>query len=215
MKVLVADDSKFTRHLVAKVLKGHGIQGESILEAEDGNQAFNIIKNNVIDLIVLDWLMPGMDGLQLVKKLKESPKLSKIPVIMMTVVSEYDKVHEALSYGIEDYIVKPLNENALWNRITGILTNNRKVTIENIDILKKEYKSTAAKEEYILKVIDSLHENNPQLIMGVHLFYKMFKEEYFKSEDDRKSFDLMIEIFSKRVSDKRSLKDFSEKLLED
>ncbi|MDH5681164.1 MAG: response regulator [Spirochaetota bacterium] len=213
MKILIADDSKLTRSVVRNVLMSNGYEKNNILEANNGTEALKLLDNNVVELCVIDWLMPEMDGLELVKNLKSSIKHSKIPVIMMTVVSEYEKVHHALSLGIEDYIVKPLNEKALWNRIYGIITNNRKVSLSGLSFIKKELDKSPDQTEFIKQVASSLFQDSETLILGAHIFINMFESELMKSPDDKEIYRTMTELFAKRISDKRSLIDVSEKLL--
>ncbi|MDH5682060.1 MAG: response regulator [Spirochaetota bacterium] len=213
MKILIADDSKLTRSVVRNVLVSNGYDENNILEADNGVAALKLMDNYVIELCVLDWLMPEMDGLELVKHIKSTVKHSKIPVIMMTVVSEYEKVHHALSLGIEDYIVKPLNEKALWNRIYGIITKNSKVSLSGLPFLKKEFDKSSDQAEFIRQLSGSLFQDSESLILGAHIFLSMFENELMKSPDDKDIYKTMSELFAKRITDKRSLIDVSERLL--
>ncbi|GMT49742.1 MAG: hypothetical protein IEMM0008_1281 [bacterium] len=212
MKILIADDSKLTRAIIKKVITQNGIAQESIVEAENGDDALKIMGQNSIELLMLDWLMPGLDGLGLIKEMKGSSELSKVPVIMMTVVNEFDKVQEALSYGIEDYIIKPLSEEALWNRIYGVLAKNKKVNLETIDLLRKEFQQAKNPEDYISHISDILLRDSEHHIFGVYLFLEMFHEELKKSEADEKISQELFDLFKKRVVNKRSLENQCDRL---
>ncbi|MDH4129827.1 MAG: response regulator [Spirochaetota bacterium] len=213
MKILIADDSKMTRTIVRTVMQSNGLSVNSIIEAKDGVEALKILEQEHFELLIVDWLMPELDGLQLVKKMKKSTKLSTIPIIMMTVVSEYDKVYEALSLGIEDYIVKPLNENALWNRIYSIISKNRRCSLETIELTKREYESSNDKERFIDNMVDALYQDRNQYIFGVNLFLKMFDKELIKTNEDKEILKTMFELYDKRISNKKSLSSYCEKLL--
>ncbi len=212
MKILIADDSKLTRAIIKKVITQNGISQESIVEAENGNDALKIMGQDTIELLMLDWLMPGLDGLNLIKEMKGSAELSNIPVIMMTVVNEFDKVQEALSYGIEDYIIKPLSEEALWNRIYGVLAKNKRVNLQTIDLLKKEYQQAQNPEDFISHISDLLLRDSEHYIFGVYLFLEMFNEELKKSEVDEKTSQELFDLFKKRITHKRSLENQCDRL---
>ncbi len=205
MKILIADDSKLTRAIVKKVITANGISQNSVLEAVNGIDALEIVSQETIELLLLDWMMPDLDGLDLIKKMKESPELSKVPIIMMTVVNEFDKVQQALSYGIEDYLIKPLSHEVLWNRIYSILAKNKKVNLETIDLLRKEFQQAKNPEDYISDISDILLRDSEHHIFGVYLFLEMFQEELKESKIDEKTSQALFDLFKKRVTHKQSL----------
>ncbi len=115
MKFLVVDDSSTMRRIIKNSLKRIGY--ESIEEAENGVDALNKIEG--IDIILTDWNMPEMDGLQLVKKVRETNK--EIPILMVTTNAAKDDIVEALKNGVNNYIVKPFTPDTLKEKINSIL----------------------------------------------------------------------------------------------
>ncbi len=114
MKIMLVDDSRTIRKIQTRTLEqlGH----TEIVEAEDGVQALAKFKENVPDLILIDWNMPNMDGLTLVHKIREANKT--IPLIMCTTEAEKSRVLEALKAGVNNYIVKPFTADSLGEKIT-------------------------------------------------------------------------------------------------
>lgn len=117
MTVLIIDDSGVMRRIHANTLKEHGVDSTDLKEAEDGAIALDIAERNDIDLFLVDWNMPKLDGLALVKKLRAMPEYAETPIIMVT--SEAAKYHvvEAIKAGVTNYVVKPVHGNVLWEKI--------------------------------------------------------------------------------------------------
>jgi two-component system chemotaxis response regulator CheY len=111
---MLVDDSRTIRKIQMRTLEqlGH----TEIVEAEDGVQAFAKFKQDVPDLILIDWNMPNMDGLTLVQKIREANKT--IPLIMCTTEAEKSRVLEAIKAGVNNYIVKPFTADSLGEKIT-------------------------------------------------------------------------------------------------
>ena len=120
MKVLVVDDSSIIRRAVTKVVTGLGYQA---IEAENGADALAKIRTNAnhIGLIILDWNMPVMDGIDVLKKIKSSNDYSHIPVLMATSDGIKEDVIEALRAGATSYLVKPFDPSVLSERINEII----------------------------------------------------------------------------------------------
>jgi two-component system chemotaxis response regulator CheY len=114
MKVLLADDDPLCRTLVKVSLKG--IEGTDVKEAEDGDQALRLLRGSSFDLVILDWQMPGKDGLEIVKSLRAMG--SRVPVLMVTAEAAKDRVVEAIRAGVSDYLIKPFETTALWAKLT-------------------------------------------------------------------------------------------------
>lgn len=114
MKIMLVDDSRTIRKIQTRTLEqlGH----TEIVEAEDGVQALAKFKQDVPDLILIDWNMPNMDGLTLVQKIREANKT--IPLIMCTTEAEKSRVLEAIKAGVNNYIVKPFTADSLGEKIT-------------------------------------------------------------------------------------------------
>ncbi len=118
MKILVAEDEPLTLQLVEFKLKQQGFQ---VLSAQDGEAAFNLAQSQHPDLIVLDGMMPIMDGFQVLRKLKETATLKDIPVVMLTTRGRDRDIEAGLDLGASDYIVKPFSPNELIARVKKLL----------------------------------------------------------------------------------------------
>ncbi len=121
IRVLVVDDSSTMRRIITNVLIQIGISGDYITEAPDGLAAFGKVKTNSYDLILTDWNMPKMNGLQFVQNLRQLPKYKNIPVIMITTEGGKSEVLEALKNGVNNYIVKPFSQETLKSKLKLML----------------------------------------------------------------------------------------------
>lgn len=115
MKVLVVDDFATMRKIIKNVLKQINI--ENVLEAENGKHALTILKNDVVDLIISDWIMPEMTGIEFLKACKSDEAIKKIPFIMVTAEAQKDNIMEAIKSGVDNYIVKPFTPDKLREAI--------------------------------------------------------------------------------------------------
>jgi two-component system chemotaxis response regulator CheY len=88
-----------------------------VIEACDGAQAFAMLKSNDVDLIVVDWNMPLLDGLSFVKLVRGEPACAKLPIIMVTSEAARENVMEAVKAGVNNYVVKPITGDKLWAKI--------------------------------------------------------------------------------------------------
>ena len=118
MKVLVVDDFATMRRIVKNVLKQLGFS--DILEADDGATALDVIKENKIDLIVSDWNMPKMTGLDLLKTVRENESTKEIPFLMVTAEAQKENVLQAVQAGVSNYIVKPFTADGVKEKLTQI-----------------------------------------------------------------------------------------------
>jgi PAS domain S-box-containing protein len=125
--VLVVDDDPDIAQLVRMQLENNGYR---VLTASRGHKALNIAKEEKVDLIVLDRLLPEMDGLEVLDRLKSDPATSKIPIIMLTIVEDDG---EAMARGASAYLVKPVNERLLLEQVDTVLTREGRVLIVEDD----------------------------------------------------------------------------------
>ncbi|MFP4175653.1 MAG: response regulator [Planctomycetota bacterium] len=121
MKVLIVDDSRSMRRLITMALKHIG--ETDVIEAEDGVQAVYKLQEALPDLILLDWNMPNMSGIQFLKRIKGHDKLKDIPVIMVTSEGKSSEIQSALDAGAESYVVKPFKPQDLAQRIRDFREN--------------------------------------------------------------------------------------------
>ena len=118
MKVLVVDDFATMRKIVRNILKQIGF--EDITEAEDGSVALRLIKSELVGLVVSDWNMPNMSGLDLLKEIRKNPQTASLPVLMVTAEGLKENVMEAVKAGVNNYVVKPFNAEVLQEKIETI-----------------------------------------------------------------------------------------------
>lgn len=118
MKVLIVDDFATMRKIVRNILKQIGF--EDISEAEDGNAALQVLKSETVGLVVTDWNMPNMTGLDLLRNIRQDPKLGQTPVLMVTAEGLKENVLEAVKAGVNNYVVKPFTAEVLQEKIEAI-----------------------------------------------------------------------------------------------
>jgi len=118
--ILVVDDSFIMRNIVKNVFSELNIPSQ-FLEAPNGKKAYELLELNKVDLVLLDWNMPEMDGMEFLRKVRAIPDYEELPIIMVT--SEAAKYHivEALQTGATDYIIKPVNANTFKTKILETL----------------------------------------------------------------------------------------------
>jgi CheY-like chemotaxis protein len=120
-KVMVIDDSKPMRQIIINNLAQAGFDKKNISQAEDGEDALaQLLADEKLDLIITDWHMPKMSGLELLEALKASNDTKNIPVLMVTSEVEKEKVMEAIQKGARHYILKPFNAIDLQSKVKAI-----------------------------------------------------------------------------------------------
>ncbi|MEM5948333.1 response regulator [Spirochaetia bacterium 38H-sp] len=122
MTVVIVDDSRIMRNIVKSTLDSYPeFAGSEYLEASNGADAFEIINSKKVDLLLLDWNMPQLNGLELTKKLRADKRFSSLPIIMVTSEAAKYNVIEAVKEGVDDYIVKPVKEDELLKKVKRVL----------------------------------------------------------------------------------------------
>ena len=119
IKVLVVDDFATMRRIIKNVLKQLGFS--KVLEADDGTTALEVLKENKVDLIISDWNMPKMTGLDLLKTIRGEKTTQSIPFLMVTAEAQKDNVIQAVQSGVSNYLVKPFTAEAIKEKLTQIL----------------------------------------------------------------------------------------------
>ncbi len=147
-KILVVEDNKNLRKLMITYLKKNNYE---TLEAEDGEEALDIIDKNHVDLIISDIMMPNMDGYQLTKELRGANYM--LPILMVTAKETIDDKREGFLSGVDDYMVKPINMDEMILRVGVLLrraniVNQRKLKIKNVVLSYDEYTLTRGNETY-------------------------------------------------------------------
>ncbi|MCX8028102.1 MAG: response regulator [Thermodesulfovibrionales bacterium] len=118
MKILVVDDDKTTRKLLSLYLKS---KGHEVVTAENGLEALEKLGTESVNLVVTDMNMPYMDGIELVKNIRNEETVSHIPIIMVTTEADEDEKKRAFEAGVDDYLVKPTNAEQINSSILKIL----------------------------------------------------------------------------------------------
>jgi len=118
VKILVAEDSSTVRRLVAARLAADGYE---VIEAEDGEAALSLARSERPDLIVLDKVMPKLDGFEVVRALREDPATRSLPIVMLTERTSEDDVLGGLDLGVEEYMPKPFSPRELSLRVRRAL----------------------------------------------------------------------------------------------
>lgn len=120
--ILVVDDNVLNIETIVRRLERDGY---STFQAESGEQAFRILENFSVDLILLDVMMPEMDGYQVLERLKQSEKWQHIPVVMVSALEQEQSVVRCIEAGADDYLTKPVNRTLLRARVNNSLNKKR------------------------------------------------------------------------------------------
>jgi two-component system phosphate regulon response regulator PhoB len=133
--ILIVEDEEPLRVMLTYNLERHGFQ---VHQAEDGNQGLKMAQELLPDMVILDWMLPGLSGIEVCTILRTKLKTKNIPIIMLTAKGEeFDRI-KGLESGVDDYIVKPFSHNELIARIKNILRRTRPMfatkTLEYQDI---------------------------------------------------------------------------------
>lgn len=117
MRILVVDDIESVRGLIVNGIKQFGHPEIEISTADDGISALKILLNDRFDLVIADWNMPGLSGINLLKAIRNNPDLRHIKFLMVTGEAKVENIILAKSSGVNDYIVKPFAQATLWEKI--------------------------------------------------------------------------------------------------
>lgn len=125
--ILVIDDNESNRELLSRRLTR---EGHTVMTAEDGEKALATLDRSGADLVLLDLVMPGISGFEVLRRIKTAPRLRHIPVIMISAVDEIDSIVRCIELGAEDYLLKPFNPVLLQARINASLEKQQLRTRE-------------------------------------------------------------------------------------
>lgn len=120
MKILVVDDFSTMRRIVRNLLVELGFTNTLIQEAEDGTAALVMLRAQPFDLVVTDWNMPNMTGIDLLRAIRAEPSLKGMPVLMVTAENNRDQIIAAAQAGVNGYVVKPFTAVTLQEKLTKI-----------------------------------------------------------------------------------------------
>lgn len=157
INILVVEDNKHTRKLLETILKR---EGYSVLKAEDGVIAMEVLENNHVDLIILDIMMPNMDGYEFAKELRDAECM--IPILMATAKQLPEDKKRGFIVGTDDYMTKPIDTEEMLLRIKALLRRSqiasaRKLTIgkvtldyDTLTVSREDEKQTLPQKEFYL-----------------------------------------------------------------
>lgn len=168
-RVLIVDDSKLQRAILREMLK----ESFDITEAETGEECIEIIKKaeDFIDIVLLDLIMPGMDGLEVLRRRQEIESFADIPVIVLTMSDKNETQVEAFELGADDFIIKPVESEIAISRINNVLDSRRRLNLliknqkelrirAEIDEMTHLYNKTATEKnigDALINFPDTLH----------------------------------------------------------
>lgn len=152
-KILIVEDEKDILELVQYNLEK---EGYFVIPAASGEQALELLKRDPVQLIILDLMLPGIDGLEICKMIKQEPKTQNIPIIMLTAKSEESDMVIGLQLGADDYITKPFSPKVLLARIKALLRrlHERQIPDEVREIADLIIDIPKHKVTYQKKVVD-------------------------------------------------------------
>jgi len=191
--ILIVDDEKEIRNLIAIYLKNEGFD---VLEASDGEEGLNLLKKHKVHLIVLDIMMPNVDGIEMCMKVRE---IAEMPIIMLSAKSQdMDKI-TGLTLGADDYVTKPFNPLELIARIKSQL--RRYIKMNRLDMLNEneieigDMRINTATHEVIVNnekvkltprefsVLELLARNQGMVMSAEQIYERVWKEEAIQSEN--------------------------------
>ena len=121
ISILVVDDFSSMRRIIKGLLQDQGFSNVS--EADDGSTALPLLKAGNFDLLITDWNMPGMPGVELLRAVRADERLSKLPVLMLTAEAKREQIVEAAQAGVSGYVIKPFTAATLKEKIDKIMAS--------------------------------------------------------------------------------------------
>ena len=121
-KILSVDDSRAIRMVLKRLFRPFACE---LYEAGDGEEGLAVATREKPDLIILDYNMPVMDGLTMLRKMRENPELKRTPVIMLTADASSEIIHTVARLGVRDYVTKPFEDAQLLDKVSRIISLNR------------------------------------------------------------------------------------------
>ena len=115
MRILIVDDFSTMRRIVKNLLADLGFN--NTVEAEDGHSALAVLRQDAVELVITDWNMPGMTGIDLLRNIRADAKLKHLPVMMVTAEAKREQIIEAAQCGVNGYIIKPFTAQTLEEKL--------------------------------------------------------------------------------------------------
>ncbi|PJJ99548.1 response regulator [Lysobacteraceae bacterium NML91-0213] len=118
MRVLIVDDFSTMRRIIKNLLTDLGFN--NTVEAEDGNSALAVLRQDAVELVITDWNMPGMTGIELLREIRADAKFRTLPVLMVTAEAKREQIIEAAQNGVNGYIIKPFTAQTLEEKLAKV-----------------------------------------------------------------------------------------------
>lgn len=118
MRVLIVDDFSTMRRIIKNLLTDLGFN--NTVEAEDGHSALAVLRQDAVELVITDWNMPGMTGIELLREIRADAKFRTLPVLMVTAEAKREQIIEAAQNGVNGYIIKPFTAQTLEEKLNKV-----------------------------------------------------------------------------------------------
>lgn len=216
--ILIVDDEPFNQMILAEILKRNGCE---IRLASDGTTALQLAEEEIPDVILLDIMMPDMDGYEVCQRLKETPTLCDIPVIFVSSLNETKDIVKALKFGGADYITKPYNVE----EVTARVNTHLKLQLQSKELLELNASLKAAqdqlnkfaahllviREEERILLSNQIHDKVGQVLIALKIDMGLWKKKVlFLSENPRSQevvtdFNELVNIVDNTIDTVRSI----------
>jgi len=177
--ILIVDDNEANRDLMERRLRS---QGYDPVTAEGGEAALDFLGSTDVDMILLDMIMPGLDGTEVLGRLKNDAKLKNIPVVMLSALDDMERIIECISMGAEDYLFKPPNPVLLKARISATLEKNRlrRQLAPRLQVFISSPSDVEPERAQAKRVIDRLNE---ELAGKVYMIPVLWEDEPLRASE--------------------------------
>ena len=159
--VLVADDYAGIREAICSILEQ--FRNIQVLEAIDGDDAWRLLKTNTVSLVICDWNMPGLTGLEVLKQLRAVPAYKSIPFMMVTAEIDREHVEQAIHAGADDFLIKPFTRDSMYTKIDQLLQKGKHIPLSCNNLDDNKHDAPQEKLEEVVPTV-LLVDDEPAVI---------------------------------------------------